>query len=158
MRYILSMPRIKLHEQPHYEFRYELTVQVGHLNYAAHLGHDSIVSIAHEARIHMFRRLGFIETNLGDDRTGIIIGDLAVTYAAEGHLFDELLVESHIGDLGRSHFRVFQRITRAGALVALVETGTIAFDYQTRSIVPVPESFRKAVKEYGEPAASGTTP
>jgi acyl-CoA thioesterase FadM len=149
------VPRIRLHEQPRYEFQYELTVQVGHLNYAAHLGHDSIVSIAHEARIHMFRSLGVIETNLGDDRTGIIIGDLAATYAAEGHLFDKLLVESHIGEMGRSNFRVFQRLTRDGALVALVETGTIAFDYQKRSIVPIPESFRKAVKDYAEKSASG---
>lgn len=149
------MPRIKLVEQPHYEFQYDLTVQVGHLNYAGHLGHDSIVSIAHEARIHMFRSLGVMETDLGDGGTGIIIGDLAVTYAAEGHLFDRLRVETHIGELGRSSFRVFQRLTRNGALVALVETGTIAFDYKARRIVPIPDAFKTAVETYRKNSASG---
>ena len=142
------MPRIKLLEQPVYEFQYELTIQISHLNYAGHLGHDSVVSIAHEARAHMFHALGVAETNLGDGKTGIIIGDLAVNYSSEGHLFDKLRIDSHVGELGRSAFRVFQRLSREGSLVALVETGTMAFDYSVRAIVPIPDAFRRALKRY----------
>jgi acyl-CoA thioester hydrolase len=146
--YILGVPRIKLLEQPVYEFQYELIVQVGHLNYAGHLGHDSVVNIAHEARVHMFHALGVAENNLDDGKTGTIIGDLAVSYSSEGHLFDKLRIQSHIGELGRTNFRVFQRLTREGGLVALVETGSMAFDYSVRAIVPIPDAFRKALKRH----------
>jgi acyl-CoA thioester hydrolase len=148
------VPRTKLFEQPAYEFRYEITVQVSHLNYTGHLSHDAVVSMAHEARVHMFHTLGVAETNLGDGKAGIIIGDLAVSYSSEGHLFDKLQIESHIGELGRSGFRVFQRLTREGSLVALVETGTMAFDYSVRAIVPVPDAFRKTLKRYTASAGS----
>jgi acyl-CoA thioesterase FadM len=139
------MPPVKLHEQPTYEFHYELQVQVGHLNYGGHLGHDSVVRIAHEARVHLFRLLGVAENNLGDDRTGIIMGDLVVTYAGEGFLFDKLQVDSHVGEMGRSNFRIFHRFGRGETLIALIETGLIAFDYAARAIVPIPEVFRSAL-------------
>ena len=53
--------------------------------------------------------LGVAENNLGDNRAGIIMGDLAVTYSSEGHLFDTLRVDSHVGEMGRSGFRMFHR-------------------------------------------------
>jgi acyl-CoA thioesterase FadM len=54
-------------------------------------------------------------------------------------------VDSHVGEIGRSGFRVFQRITRDATLVALVEAGMVAFDYSVRAIVPIPEAFKTAV-------------
>ena len=144
------MSRIRLLEQPQYEFSYDLAVRVNQLDYGHHLNHDSIISMAHEARALMFHSLGVEENNLGDDRTGVIIGDLAVSCCGEASLFDKLRIDTHIGELGRSNFRVFQRITREGRLIALVETGTIAFDYAARAIVPIPDVFRKALKRYTE--------
>ena len=114
------------------------------------MGHDSVVRIAHEARVHLFRLLGVAENNLGDDRTGIIIGDLVVTYAGEGFLFDKLQVDSHVGEIGRSNFRMFHRLKRGETLIALVETGLIAFNYAARVIVPIPEVFRGALSRYLE--------
>jgi acyl-CoA thioester hydrolase len=144
------VPRIKLKEQAKYEFHYDFQVQVGHLNYAAHLGHDSIVSIAHEARVHLFHELRVAENNLGDGRTGIIIGDLAVSYFSEGYLFDTLIVDSHVGEMGRSGFRIFQRLLRDTTVIALVESGMIAFDYSIRAIVPIPQAFKSALQRHLE--------
>ena len=144
------MPRIKLQEQSAYEFHHELQVQVSHLNYAGHLGHDSVVRIVHEARVHMFHALGVTETNLGDDHAGIIMGDLAVTYFSEGCLFDRLRVDSHVGEMGRSGFRIFHRLVRGETLIALVETGFMAYDYTAGTIVPIPEAFKSALSQYLE--------
>ena len=146
----MSVPRIRLLEQPAYEFHYDLVVRVSQLDYGHHLGRDSIIGMAHEARAFMFHSLGVEENNLGDDRTGVIIGDLAVSYHGEAGLFDTLRIDTHIGVPGRSNFRVFQRIMHEGRLIALVETGTIAFDYAARAIVPIPDVFRKALKHYTE--------
>ncbi|HUJ90874.1 MAG TPA: thioesterase family protein [Syntrophorhabdales bacterium] len=136
-----------------YEFHYELEVQVGHLNYGGHLGHDSVVRIVHEARVHMFRVLGVAENNLGDNRAGIIMGDLVVSYSGEGYLFDKLRVDSHVGEMGRSGFRMFHRLVRGETLIALVETGLMAYDYALRAIVPVPDAFKRALKQYLESRA-----
>ena len=146
----MSVPPIRLLEQPRYEFHYDLTVRVNQLDCGHHLSHDSIIGMAHEARALMFHSLGVEENNLGDARTGVIIGDLAVSHHGEVGLFDTLRIDTHIGELGRSNFRVFQRILREGSLIALVETGTIAFDYAARAIVPIPDVFRKALKRYTE--------
>lgn len=143
------MPRVKLKEQPHYEFRYDLTVRVTDLNYAAHLANSAVVALVHEARIQFLDRLGLQETNLGDGKTGLIMGDLVVNFKQEGFLFDKLTVYSHIDEFSRKGFRVFHKITRNRQPVALVETGLVAFDYTTRETTPIPASFFQALEKYG---------
>jgi acyl-CoA thioester hydrolase len=142
------MPRIKLQEQPYYEFTYQITIQVGHINYSGHLGHDSIMRILHEARANMLHTLGLDELDLGDGKTGVIAGDTVVTFKSEGFMFETLCVESHIGEISTDDFRVFHRITRTGQLVALAEVGLIGFDYSTRTIGPIPETFNRALAQY----------
>jgi acyl-CoA thioester hydrolase len=110
--------------------------------------HNAVVSITHEARVHLFHLLNVAESNLGDDRTGIIMGDLVVNSAGEGSLFDKLHVDSHVGEMGRSGFRMFHRFKKGETLIALVETGLMAFDYAARAIVPIPEAFRSALRQY----------
>ena len=142
------MQRTKLQEQPAYEFHYEFQLQVVYINYAGRLGHDSVVRIVHEARVHLFRALGVAENNLGDNHTGIIMGDLAYLYCGEGHLFDRLRVDSHVGEVGRSALRMFHRLVRDNKLIALVETGLMAYDYARRTIVPFPEPFKRGLTQY----------
>ena len=114
------------------------------------MGHDAVVRIIHEARVHMFHVLGIAENNLGDNRTGTIMGDLVVTHAGEGFLFDRLHVDSHVGEMGRSGFRMFHRLVRGKTLISLVETGQMAFDYAAHAIVPIPEAFKSALRQYLE--------
>jgi len=51
-------PRIKLEEQPNYEFQYNATINTRDLNYANHLGNDSLVGILQDSRVAMFQKLG----------------------------------------------------------------------------------------------------
>lgn len=142
------MPRVKLTEQPHYEFTHTLTVRVTDLNYGAHLANNAVIELIHEARAQLFRTLGFIETNLGDGQTGIIMGDLAVNFKQEGFLFDELTIHSHLGEFSHQSFRLFHKIMRADSILALVETGLVAFDYSARKIAPIPAPFVQALERY----------
>lgn len=139
------MARIRLHEQEHYEFRYSVTLQPRDINHAGHLGNDVLISLIGAARARLMRSLDLTEVNLGDGRTGIVMGDMAVNYKAEAFMFDELLIETHIEEITRKGFRLFHRVTRGGDLVALVETGVAAFDYPTRKVAPVPERFLRAL-------------
>lgn len=136
------MPRIKLVSLDRYQSVYETAVEVTDLNYGNHLGNDALVGIIHRARVHFLHRLGVSENNLGDGMTGILLADLIVNYKEEGFLFDKLRVESSIGEVHSKGFRMFHRITTGrDRLIALAETGIVAFDSHKKRIVRIPESF-----------------
>ena len=142
------MPRIKLQEQPRYEFQYEVVVQPRDVNTAGHLGHETLIALVHSARANLLRSLGLSELDLGDGRTGVIMFDLAVNYRGEGFLFDALRIESHVGEITRTSFRLFYRVTKGDKILALVETGFLAFNYRDRKIVQVPQTLLKALDQY----------
>lgn len=141
--------RITLKKQPKYEFHYKITINRNDLNYANHLGNDVLVRMIQEARIELFKGLGYKELDLGDGKTGIIIADLAVNFKAEGFIGDELRIESHIGEVTDKSLRIFHRIIKEkdDKLLALVETGLVAFDYENREITRIPKDFLKVLKK-----------
>jgi acyl-CoA thioesterase FadM len=144
------MPRVKLEEQSTYTFNHTVTVRVTDLNYGAHLANSALVEMLHEARARLFHHLGCSEVDLGDSRTGIIMADLVINFKAEGFLFETLRIDSHIAEISRHSFRIFQRVTKEKELVALAETGIVTFDYQVRSPAALPEAFRLALQTYLE--------
>jgi len=118
-----------------------IKVQPRDLNYGGHLANDSLVSLVGTARARMFFDLGLSELDLGDGRTGVLMSDLVVNYRSEAFLFDEILVETHVGEFTRAGFRLFHRMTKGKILVGLVETGLAAFDYHSRKVAPLPRGF-----------------
>jgi acyl-CoA thioesterase FadM len=140
--------RIKLIPLDHYQSVYETAVEVTDLNYGNHLGNDALVGIIHRTRVHFLHWLGASENNLGDGKTGILLADLIVNYKEESFLFDKLSVESSIGEVRSKGFRMFHRITAAqGRIIALAETGIIAFNYHERKVVRIPESFVSKISD-----------
>jgi acyl-CoA thioester hydrolase len=134
------MPRTKLTELPVYKFRYAITLQPRDINYGGHLGVDSLVSIVGTARAYIFKSAGLSEINLGDERTGIIMMDLVVNLKAEGFMFDNLEIYTHIGELTKNGFRFFHKVTRGDSVIALAEMGFLTFDYAARKVSSVPEA------------------
>lgn len=139
------MPRIRLNEQPNYEFHYTTRLEPRDINYGGHLGNDTLVSLVGTARAHAFHSLGLREDDLGDGHTGIIMSDLVVNFRSEAFMFDEILIDTHIGEFSSTRFRTFHRVTKEGIVVALVETGLRTFDYVGREVAPVPDVFLKAL-------------
>jgi acyl-CoA thioesterase FadM len=139
------MPRIKLEEQSMYEFTFPVTLYPRDINYGGHLGNDSLVILIGSARAQMFHSMGFAEGDLGDGKTGIIMSDLVMNYRAESFIFDELQIDTHIGEIRSGGFRIFHRVTKKDTLVALAETGVMSFDYTIHRLTHVPEIFLKAI-------------
>ena len=147
------MPRIKLAEQEVYEFQSSVQVRPQDINYSGHMGNDNLISLVGAARAGLFHSLDLSELDLGDGQTGIIITDMIVNYKAEAFMFDELLIETHIGDVVEKGFRMFHRIVKDAKLVALVETGFVTFDYAAKKTAPIPSAFLKCLSSLrGQPA------
>ena len=138
--------RVELNEQAHYEYAYRLTVQIWHLNYSGHVGHDAILQMVWEARVNLLKDIGFTELDLGEPHTGIIMRDLAVTFHSEGFLFDEVLIETHTGSITGNSFRLYHRLTKKEGLLALVETGFSCYNYRLHKTACVPEAFLKSLE------------
>ncbi|HOJ43544.1 MAG TPA: thioesterase family protein [Syntrophorhabdaceae bacterium] len=142
------MSEIILYEQNAYDFQYKLQIQIGHINYAGHVGHEAIIAILWEARTHVFRTLGIGELDLGDGKTGIIMKDLVVNFYGEAFLFDEITVESYIGDMKKNGFRIYYKILKNDKKIAIAETGFLTYDYKHKKVVPVPSTFLLAIEKY----------
>jgi acyl-CoA thioester hydrolase len=140
------MPRTKLTELPVYKFRYAITLQPRDINYGGHLGVDSLVSIVGTARAYIFKSVGLSELNLGDNKTGMIMTDFVINLKAEGFMFDSLEVYSHAGELTKNGFRFFHKVTRGASIIALVESGFLAFDYTAEKVTRVPETLATALR------------
>jgi len=142
------MRRIKLEEQPRYEFQYDVVLQPRDINYGGHLGHDGLVTLVHAARANLFRSLGFSEMDLGDGQTAIITSGLFVNYFGEGFMFDMLRIWSHVGEISRDGFCIFHRVMKGEKMLALVEEGFFAFTFRDHKIAQVPQAFVKALDQY----------
>ncbi|MBN1627305.1 MAG: acyl-CoA thioesterase [Deltaproteobacteria bacterium] len=142
------MAHIKLTEQPEYEFHYKVTIRSTDINYRGHLGYDALVALFSEAGIDMFRSLGFRDSGHGDDKTGVAMADLTVNYKAEAFMFDELIIDTHVGELKEKGFTSFHRIRKGTDIVALAEAGLVSFDFVHHKVVPLPETFRQSLQEY----------
>jgi acyl-CoA thioester hydrolase len=145
----IAMPRIKLNELSDYAFHYQVTLGPRDINYGGHLGNDALVSLVGMARVNMLHSIGTSEQDLGDGKTGIIMSDLAVNYRSEAFMFDELVIDTHVGEMSRSSFRLFHRLKKGKIVVALAETGLTTFNYVSRKVASIPEAFVKALTEQG---------
>ena len=76
------MARIKINPPKKFDYSTDITLRISDINYGGHLGHDSILSLAHEARVRFFTSNGF--TELDAFGPAIILSDVAIYYKSEG--------------------------------------------------------------------------
>ena len=136
------MPRTKLDLPRHFDFRTELSVRITDVNYAGHLGNDSVLSLIHEARTLMLKSKGFSEGDVGG--VGIIMVDAVVVYMSEAFHGDVLVVEVGIENIDASGCDFFYRLTdkASGREVVRAKTGIAFFDFGRRKVSRTPERFR----------------
>ena len=135
------MARLKIQLPHKFIYKTEMEIRVSDLNYGAHLGNDSVLSICHEARIRFLNQQGYTELNI--EGCGIIMADAAIQYKGEGFYGDILIVEITASDFSKSSFDFIYRITNkeTSKLIALVKTGIVFYDYKNKKVVSVPAGF-----------------
>lgn len=140
------MPRMPLAAQPDYEFTHSLTVRATDVNHAGHLGNEALLGLVHEARAHFLKQLGFDPMVGAAHKVGLIIADLVVNFKTEAFAYDLLQVDCQIDEIQEKSFRLFHRVRRGEQVIALVETGMVAYDYTNKKAVPIPDEFLVVLK------------
>ncbi|MGH7791582.1 MAG: acyl-CoA thioesterase, partial [Thermodesulfobacteriota bacterium] len=77
----IIMARVKLDLPEEFVFSTEIPLRVNDINYGGHLGHDSILTLTHEARVRLLRKYGLTEINIYGP--GLIISDAVIVYKSE---------------------------------------------------------------------------
>ncbi len=126
-------------------FRHPIEVRVSDLNYGNHLGHDSLVSLLHEARVRYLDSLGMHESDV--DGTAMVIAALAVRYRAEARLGERLSVEIAAGDLSSRMVELCYRVRSLDhdRVVADASTALVCVDPAAGRAVSVPARLHDAL-------------
>lgn len=125
--------------------RHPLTVRITDMNYGRHLGHDTLVSLLHEARIQAFGALGLTEWDMGGFPS--VVADLAVQYQSEARWPDALVIETAIPEPAGKAITVYQRIRHAegGRPVATARLNVMLVDPAQGRSVAIPDGVRQAI-------------
>ena len=139
------MAHVKLYLPNRFAFETEMTVRIGDVNYGQHMGNDSVLLFAQEARLRFLKQHGMCEGDVGG--CGLIMSDAVVAYKSQARHGDVLRVEVVVADPGRAGFDFLYRMTdrQTGREVARVKTGMVFFDYTANKPARMPEKFRAAL-------------
>lgn len=138
------MARVKIDLPERFEFSTELAVRIGDINYGNHVGNDTILALAHEARLQFLKSRGLSEAAAGG--CGMIMADAAVVYLSQAFHGDKLRIEVAVTEPSRCGCDFVFRIANQGTgqEVARVKTGIVFFDYAANKVAKMPEKFRTA--------------
>ena len=137
-----------------------LTVRITDINAGNHLANDSMISMISEARARFLFQMGVQE--LTEDKTGIIVTDLATMYKSEAHARDQLRFEVGLMDFNAYGCDIVFRITRPAdnRLIALAKSGFVFFNYMQSKVVHMPahvlNTFQQALADRASASEEGT--
>lgn len=119
-----------------------LEVRVSDINYGNHLGHDSIVSLFHEARMRFLRKFGY-KNELNIDGLGILITNLIVNYVNESFYSDKLKINIELGEMTRTSLQLLYQavIEENNKEIARALTTMTFYDLQKSKVAKIPQRF-----------------
>lgn len=122
-----------------------IPVRITDINYGNHMGNDSVLSVAHEARMQLLASWGYTELDAGGN--SMIMADVMIAYRGEAYYGDTLQVQLYAGEVGDRSFELLYRITteRNGRImdIAHIKTGMACFNYESRKIAPMTGDLKR---------------
>jgi len=129
---------------------YPFTVRITDLNYGNHVGNDTILRYAHEARMHFLATHGMNELSAGG--SSLIMADAQIAFKHEAFYGDELIAELYIEDMSERFFNLLYRIYKIkqgkAVDVAHIKTGMVCFDYNTRKTVEMGQALKNLLLSF----------
>ena len=141
------MARIKLTVPDAFTFSAKIPIRITDLNYGAHVGNDTVLSLIHEARMQYLRAIGYTEFEF--EGVGLIMSDVAIEFKAEVFYGDIIEVYVTAGEFSKAGFDLYYKVAKATPekIVAIAKTGMVCFDYKKRKVVSVPTDAVRKLNE-----------
>jgi acyl-CoA thioester hydrolase len=130
-------------------FETKYVLRIDDINYGGHMGNERALVLFQDGRIKFLKALGWTEKQIGEGR-GLILVEAAIRYRREAFLDDVLLSAITVGDVKSKSFSMGFEVTREGEdeVVLEGETKMVAYDYEAKRVVELPEAFREAIEAY----------
>jgi acyl-CoA thioesterase FadM len=135
------MPRVQLDLPDAFTYHTDIVLRVTDMNYAGHMGNDTVMSLLHETRARMLRDNGCQGQKI--EGLGLVVADAIVVYKAQAHYAEVMRVEMTARDFNRYGCDLVYRITNreTGVEIARAKTGIVFFNYEQGRVNDVPGSF-----------------
>ena len=135
------MPRIKLNLPDKFHFKTELSLRIYDMNYGAHMGNDSVLSIVHEARVRFLASLKLKEKDFYGH--SLLMADSAIVYKKEAFYGDVLNIQVSVSECYSYGFELFYLIKnkKNDLEIARVKTGMVCYDHVNKKIKKLPIKF-----------------
>lgn len=91
-------------------FSTEINIRISDINYGGHAGNDTILTIAHEARVRFLKKAGYGELQL--EGIGIIIIDAAIEYKSELFYGETVTVSVKAMNFSKAGFEMYYKLER----------------------------------------------
>ena len=139
------MTRIRLSIPKNIHFTTQLSLRIYDLNYGAHMGNDSVLSIVHEARV---RFLNYIDQKESDFYGfSLLMADSAVVYKKEAFYGEKLKIDITVTEYYKFGFELFYLISNVAASeIARVKTGLVCYDHSEKKMIRLPDEFLNKFK------------
>lgn len=142
------MARLQLDLPERFIFTTELTIRASDVNYGGHVGNDAILTLMQEARIVLYRQLGFADEVNFEGSVGQIISDALILYKSESFLGDVLTIRIGVADFNKYGFDMLYLLENksTGKEVARGKTGIVCFDYDRKKVSSIPAVLLNKLK------------
>lgn len=125
-----------------FKFTFEIPVRITDLNYGNHVGNDSILTLAHEARVQFLAKHGYTEMNL--EGVSLILTKATLELRRELFYGEPLFAAVAAGNFTTKGFDLFYKLEKKNAtgnfeMVAALITSMVCYDYTNKKIVALPE-------------------
>ncbi len=138
------MERIKINLPDTFTFSINLTIRITDLNYGAHVGNDTFLSLIHEARQQFLMQYGYKELDFAG--YGLILADAAIEYKKELNYGDEIKISVAAVDFDKYGFDLYYKVEIVTAsqtiLAGKAKTGMLCYDYEKKKLVAIPEEAK----------------
>ncbi|HEX2548710.1 MAG TPA: thioesterase family protein [Gammaproteobacteria bacterium] len=126
-------------------FNLSLPIRISDINYGNHLGHDSLVSILHEARMTFLKKNNFAEAN---EHFGLIMSALHVVYKNQAFYGDILNISIGVNEVSYISFELCYLVKKDEIEIARAMTKMVCFDYLTQKVMKIPADLASLLKNY----------
>lgn len=141
------MRNFKITDFPQFVFTTNMGIRISDINYGNHLGHDSLVSFFHEARVRFLKKIGYGELDING--LGILVTNLVVNYVNEAFYSDVITIKIGIGEIKKSSIDlIYQAIIEdTNSEIARAITTVTFYDYKNLKVARIPKIFLSSIKE-----------
>ena len=125
-------------------------MRYGDLDPQGHVNNAKYLTFFEQARVQYMIHLGLYAQDQSFMKFGVIVADVHIAFLAPIHFGDEVKVGVRISKLGNKSMTVEQNIVNnaSGQEMAKGEIVMVAFDYQSKKTISIPDEWRNKISRF----------